>query len=292
MERATADLAEPCLVEGSAALQVEGLSFRYAMTRDRAKTWTLEQLSFQVAVGEILGIVGPNGSGKSSLLKLLAGLLSPHRGTIRLGGRESQRLSQLDIARLVAVVPQEYVQIFPFTVAETVLMGRFPHRKSRFWSVGLGDDTEVDLVRAHEAMSETDVLSLADRLVSDLSGGERQRVIIARALAQEPKILLLDEPTAFLDINHQIEICSLIVRLRAERQLTVVLVSHDLNVASQYCDRVLMLKEGKLCRIGSPDETIRPDVLRIVYGCEVVVDAHPQTGRPRVTMPMGVGSTR
>jgi iron complex transport system ATP-binding protein len=179
--------------------------------------------------------------------------------------------------------------MFPFTVAETVLMGRFPHRKSRFWSVGLGDDTAADLVRAHEAMSETDVLSLADRLVSDLSGGERQRVIIARALAQEPKILLLDEPTAFLDINHQIEICSLIGRLRAERQLTVVLVSHDLNVASQICDRVLMLREGKLCRIGSPDETIRPDVLRIVYGCEVVVDAHPQTGRPRVTMPMGVG---
>jgi iron complex transport system ATP-binding protein len=208
-----------------------------------------------------------------------------------LGGRQTQRLSPLDIARLVAVVPQDYVQIFPFTVAETVLMGRFPHRKSRFWSVGLGDDTEVDLVRAHEAMSETDVLSLADRLVSDLSGGERQRVIIARALAQEPKILLLDEPTAFLDINHQIEICSLIGRLRAERQLTVVLVSHDLNVASQNCDRVLMLKEGKLCRIGSPDETIRSDVLRMVYGCEVVVDAHPQTGRPRVTMPLRVGPT-
>jgi iron complex transport system ATP-binding protein len=286
MERATADLGESWLVEGNAALQVEGLSFRYGTTTDRARTWTLEQLSFHVAVGEILGIVGPNGSGKSSLLKLLAGLLSPHRGTILLGGQQARRLSQLNIARLVAVVPQEYVQIFPFTVAETVLMGRFPHRKSRFWSVGFGDDTEVDLVRAHEAMSETDVLSLADRLVSDLSGGERQRVIIARALAQEPKILLLDEPTAFLDINHQIEICSLIGRLRAERQLTVVLVSHDLNVASQNCDRVLMLKEGKLCRIGSPDETIRPDVLRIVYGCEVVVDAHPQTGRPRVTMPM------
>jgi iron complex transport system ATP-binding protein len=290
MERATADLVESWPIKGSAALQVEGLSFRYGTATDRTRTWTLEQLSFHVAVGEILGIVGPNGSGKSSLLKLLAGLLSPQRGTILLGGQQIQRLSQVDVARLVAVVPQEYVQIFPFTVAETVLMGRFPHRKSRLWSVGLGDDTEADLVRAHEAMKETDVLSLADRLVSDLSGGERQRVIIARALAQEPKILLLDEPTAFLDINHQIEICSLIGRLRAERQLTVVLVSHDLNVASQNCDRVLMLKEGQLCRIGSPNETIRPDVLRMVYGCEVVVDAHPQTGRPRVTMPMEVGS--
>jgi iron complex transport system ATP-binding protein len=208
-----------------------------------------------------------------------------------LGGQPIRQLSQQDIARLVAVVPQEYVQVFPFTVAETVLMGRFPHRKPRFWSMGLGDDTEDDLVCAHQAMIETDVLSLADRLVSDLSGGERQRVIIARALAQEPKILLLDEPTAFLDINHQIEICSLISRLRAERRLTVVLVSHDLNVASQHCDRVLMLKEGKLCRIGSPDDTIRPEVLRMVYGCEVVVDAHPQTGRPRVTMPMRMSPT-
>jgi iron complex transport system ATP-binding protein len=291
MERATVDLAESWLIAESAALQVEGLSFRYRTTTERARTWTLEQLSFQVAAAEILGIVGPNGSGKSSLLKVLAGLLPLDSGTVLLGGRPIRRLSQQDIAQLVAVVPQEYVQVFPFTVAETVLMGRFPHRKPRFWSMGLRDDTENDLIRAHQAMIETDVLSLADRLVSDLSGGERQRVIIARALAQEPKILLLDEPTAFLDINHQIEICSLIGRLRAERRLTVVLVSHDLNVASQHCDRVLMLKEGKLCRIGSPEETIRPDVLRMVYGCEVVVDAHPQTRRPRVTMPMEIGPT-
>ena len=290
MENLFAESVTTWLIGGSPALQAEGLSFRYRTT-EPARAWTLEQLSFQVAAGEILGIVGPNGSGKSTLLKLLAGLLSPQSGTILLGGRSIRQVSQQDIARFVAVVPQEYVQIFPFTVAETVLMGRFPHRKARFWSIGLEADTEADLLRAHEAMTETDVLSLADRLMSDLSGGERQRVIIARALAQEPKILLLDEPTAFLDINHQIEICSLIGRLRAERQLTVVLVSHDLNVASQYCDHVLMLKEGKLCRIGSPAETIRSDVLRSVYGCEVVVDAHPQTGRPRVTMPMKVGPT-
>jgi cobalamin transport system ATP-binding protein len=291
MERAAVELLESWLIAGSSAVQVEGLSFRYRTSAERGRSWTLERLSFQVAKGEILGIVGPNGSGKSSLLKVVAGLLRPDSGTVLLGGHPTRRLSQQDIARLVAVVPQEYVQVFPFTVAETVLMGRFPHRTPRFWSMGLGDDTEDDLVCAHQAMIETDVLSLADRLVSDLSGGERQRVIIARALAQEPKILLLDEPTAFLDINHQIEICSLIGRLRAERRLTVVLVSHDLNVASQHCDRVLMLKEGTLCRIGSPEETIRPDVLRMVYGCEVVVDAHPQTGRPRVTMPMGFGPT-
>jgi iron complex transport system ATP-binding protein len=272
----------------SPAIEVEGLSFRYYTMQGRGRMWTLDHLSFHVDAGEILGIVGPNGSGKSSLLKILSGLLPVGEGDVLLGGISLQKRSQADIARLVAVVPQEYAQVFPFTVAETVLMGRFPHRTVRWWSMGIGDETASDLASAHQAMVDTDVVSLADRLVSDLSGGERQRVVIARALAQEPKILLLDEPTAFLDINHQVEICSLVARLRAERQLTVVLVSHDLNVASQYCDRVLMLKEGGLCRIGSPEETIRPEVLRMVYGCDVVVDAHPQTGRPRVTMPMNM----
>jgi iron complex transport system ATP-binding protein len=277
-----------CLPMEGPAIEVVGLSFRYYTTEGRGRMWTLDHLSFHVDVGEILGIVGPNGSGKSSLLKVLSGLLRADEGDVRLGGLALGKRSQIDVARLLAVVPQEYAQVFSFTVAETVLMGRFPHRTVRWWSMGIGDETANDLACAHQAMIDTDILSLADRLVPDLSGGERQRVMIARALAQEPKILLLDEPTAFLDINHQIEICSLVSRLKAERGLTVVLVSHDLNVASQYCDRVLMLKEGRLCRIGSPDETIRPDVLRMVYGCDVVVDAHPQTGRPRVTMPMNM----
>jgi iron complex transport system ATP-binding protein len=284
----TTDATCSWLPAGCPAIKVEGLSFRYRTTEGRGRVWTLDHLSFHVDAGEILGIVGPNGSGKSSLLKVLARLLPIGEGDVHLGASSIQELSQSDVAKLVAVVPQEYVQIFPFTVAETILMGRFPHRTARWWSMGVGDETSSDLACAHQAMVDTDVVSLADRLVSDLSGGERQRVVIARALAQEPKILLLDEPTAFLDINHQIEICSLVTRLRAERRLTVILVSHDLNVASQYCDRVLMLKEGGLYRIGSPEETIRPDVLRMVYGCEVVVDAHPQTGRPRVTMPMSV----
>ena len=282
------DVTHSGLLTESPAIEVLGLSFQYRTSEGRGRIWTLDHLSFHVDTGEILGIVGPNGSGKTSLLKVLSGLLPAGEGDVRLSGLSLRKRSQTEIARVVAVVPQEYAQVFPFTVAETVLMGRFPHRTTRWWSLGIGDETANDLACAHQSMVDTDVLSLADRLVSDLSGGERQRVMIARALAQEPKILLLDEPTAFLDINHQIEICSLIARLRAERRLTVVLVSHDLNVASQYCDRVLMLKDGGLCRIGSPEETIRPDVLRMLYGCDVVVDAHPQTGRPRVTMPMTV----
>lgn len=282
------DVTHSGLSTESFAIEVLGLSFQYRTSEGRGRMWTLDHLSFHVDTGEILGIVGSNGSGKTSLLKVLSGLLPAGEGDVRLGGLSLRTRSQTDIARVVAVVPQEYAQVFPFTVAETVLMGRFPHRTTRWWSLGIGDETANDLACAHQSMIDTDVLSLVDRLVSDLSGGERQRVMIARALAQEPKILLLDEPTAFLDINHQIEICSLIARLKVERRLTVVLVSHDLNVASQYCDRVLMLKDGALCRIGSPEETIRPDVLRMIYGCDVVVDAHPQTGRPRVTMPMAV----
>ena len=288
MTSETVELKSAWLSTGNCAIEVQQLSFRYRTRDKNGRAWTLDRLSFDVGTGEIFGIVGPNGSGKSSLLKLLAGLMPPTEGHIRLAGQPIAQLSQQDIARVVALVPQDYVQVFPFTVAETVLMGRFPHRPSRLWSLGVGEETEKDLACAHEAMSDTDVLSLADRLVCDLSGGERQRVVIARALAQEPQILLLDEPTAFLDINHQIEICGLTSRLRCERQLTVVLVSHDLNVASQYCDRVLMLKDGRLSWLGSPEDTIKPDVLRKVYGCDVVVDVHPQSGRPRITIPRGI----
>jgi iron complex transport system ATP-binding protein len=265
------------------ALTVEDVSFRYSATQS-GRPWTVERMSFDVAFGEVVGIVGPNGSGKSSLLKLLAGLLRPESGTIRLAGPAINNLTPLAIARILAMVPQEQAQVFPFTVAETVVMGRFPHRQAGWWSMGMEVERGEDLAAAHQAMVETDVVDLADRLVSDVSGGERQRVMIARALAQEPRILLLDEPTAFLDLNHQIELCSLIQRLAKERSLTVVLVSHDLNVASLLCNRLVMVKDGKICAQGTPAETIRPEVLRAVYGCDVVVDSHPQRGVPRVTL--------
>ena len=266
------------------AIAVDQVTFRYGSAQP-SRDWTVDHVSFEVASGEVVGIVGPNGSGKSSLLKLTAGLLRPYSGTIHLEGQAVNELPPTAIAKILALVPQEQAQVFPFTVAETVLMGRFPHRQSGWWGLGVGDEREEDLFAAHRAMAETDVLGLADRLLSDLSGGERQRVIMARALAQEPRILLLDEPTAFLDLNHQIEMCELVQRLTKERSLTVVLVSHDLNVASLLCDRVLMVKVGKIYTGGTPADTIRPDILRKVYGCDVVVDCHPQTGTPRVTLP-------
>lgn len=267
------------------AYDVQSVRFRYRTNESEDAGWVLNRVTFQVDEGEVLGIVGPNGSGKTSLLKLLAKIVSPQQGGLTLFGKNLAVIPQREAARLIAVVPQDSQQLFPFTVAETVLMGRFPHRSQGRWSLGFGWENREDLAVAHEAMATMDMTHLAHRLVTDLSGGERQRAVIARALAQAPKVMLLDEPTAFLDLQHQIEICSVLRRLKEERGLTVVLVSHDLNVASQYCDRVLMLKDGSVFRTGSPQDVMSVDVLREVYGCTVLIDAHPESGLPRITLP-------
>lgn len=273
--------------------QVNQLRFRYAHHQGRAgrevNEWTLNGLTFAVARGETLGIIGPNGSGKTSLLKLLAKVLRPQEGTVHLFGAELGAMSQSAVARLVAYVPQDFQQIFPFTIAEMVLMGRFPHHQSRRFFSGFQWESVEDLERAKQAMDVMDVAHLANRFISDVSGGERQRVIIARALAQEPSVLLLDEPMAFLDLNHQLEICRTLRRLNEERGLTVLVVSHDLNVASQYCDRLILLKEGQMVRLGPPQDVIQPEVLEAVYGCKVLVDRHPDSGLPRVTLPGRIG---
>jgi iron complex transport system ATP-binding protein len=271
---------------GRLAYDVQRLGFAYrrAAGGRAANGWVLKDLAFQVREGEILGVIGPNGSGKTSLLKLLARVLRPVEGMVRLFWRELAGLSQDEVARTVALVPQESQLLFPFTITEMVLMGRFPHQRGRGLA-GFGWEGAEDLRLAQEAMRETDVAHLAHRLVTDVSGGERQRAVIARALTQEPKILLLDEPTAFLDLQHQLEICAILRRLNKERGLTIILVSHDLNLASQYCDRLMLLDNGRVFRLGRPEEVIQPDVLETVYRCRVLVDPHPVSGLPRVTLP-------
>jgi len=267
------------------AYDVRGLYFCYGRPRAQDTRWVLRDVNVHVESGEILGIVGPNGSGKTSLLKLLTRLAAPKQGDIALFGTSLAGLSQEDAARIAAFVPQESAQMFPFTVAETVLMGRFPHRRRTRWNLGFGWEDRDDCAVAAQAMATMDIGHLAPRSVTDLSGGERQRTMIARALAQTPRVLLLDEPTAFLDLQHQIDICSVLRRLKDEHGLTVVIVSHDLNLASQYCDRVVMLKEGAVCSVGTPSEVMRVEVLRAVYGCEVLIDSHPESGLPRITLP-------
>jgi len=267
------------------AYDVQSVRFRYQSRGSDAARWILEDVSFCVQEGEVLGIVGPNGSGKTSLLKVLARLMRPLQGRIDLFGQELASMAQQEVARLVGVVQQDTQQLFPFTVAETVLMGRFPHRPRGRWTGGFGWESREDVTIAEQAMMMVDILHLAHRAVTDLSGGERQRAMIARALAQTPKVLLLDEPTAFLDLQHQVEICSVLLRLKGESRLTVILVSHDLNLVSQYCDQILLLDCGRVVRLGCPEEVIEPEVLESVYRCRVLVDQHPNTGLPRVTLP-------
>ena len=267
------------------AYRVERLTFAYRRSTADADGWALRDLTFEIARGEIVGLIGPNGSGKSSLVKLLARLLTPRGGAVHVNGRPLAELSHLEIARTVALVPQHQPQLFPFTVAEMVLMGRFPHHRTRGSLVGFGWETGEDLRIAEEAMTVMDMTRLAGRSIDDVSGGERQRALIARALAQTPDILLLDEPTTHLDLHHQRDICEALRRLNAGRGLTVVLVSHDLNLASQYCDRLMLLHEGALVRFGPPAQVLQADLIESVYNCRVLVDRHPLSGVPRVTLP-------
>ena len=265
------------------AYALRKVTFRYATRFHDTSGSVLKDLTCSIDSGKILGILGPNGSGKSTLLKLLARVLRPRDGTIELFGNPLSLLSQADMARQVALVPQETLQIFPFTIAEMVMMGRFPHHRG--WGGWHWEDAD-DWKIAHLAMEDLDVAHLGSRLVTDVSGGERQRAVIARALTQQPQVLLLDEPTAFLDLHHQLDIARILRRLNRERGLTVILVSHDLNLASQYCDRLMLLHHGQIVEVGSPREVIRPDLLESVYGCQVLVDRHPQSGLPRVSLPV------
>jgi iron complex transport system ATP-binding protein len=265
------------------AYALREVTFRYATRFHDTSEPVLKDLTCSIDSGKILGILGPNGSGKSTLLKLLARVLRPRDGTIELFGNPLSLLSQADVARRVALVPQETLQIFPFTIAEMVLMGRFPHHRGwGGWHWEDADDWQI----AHLAMEDLDVAHLGSRLVTDVSGGERQRAVIARALTQQPQVLLLDEPTAFLDLHHQLDIARILRRLNRERGLTVILVSHDLNLASQYCDRLMLLHHGHIVEVGSPRDVLRPDLLESVYGCQVLVDRHPQSGLPRVSLPV------
>jgi len=253
-------------------LELERISFKYG------EQWVLQDVTLTVAKGEFFGILGPNGSGKSTLLNLIDGIRLPCEGEIRLKGIAPGKMRRKDVARLVAVVPQEASWVFPLTVEEVVLMGRTPHLGRLVF------ESERDLAVARSAMDATDLLPFASRLIETLSGGERQRVLIARALAQEPEVILLDEPTSSLDIAHQIRTLDLIRSLSRSAGLTVVSVTHDMNLAALYCDRIALLEEGRLHSLGRPGEVITESHIEEVYRVNVAVDHHPLTGLPRVSL--------
>jgi iron complex transport system ATP-binding protein len=242
----------------------------------------LRDVSLSLAKGELLGVVGPNASGKSSLIRAITDVVTPQRGEVWLDGSLVRRLSRRELSLRVAVVPQNPSLPEAFTALEVVLMGRTPH-------LGLlQSERRADWEAVRRALEQTDALDLAERRIGELSGGERQRVVVARALAQEAPLLLLDEPTAHLDVGHQAAVLELLQRLcRSDgadgSPKAVLAVVHDLTLAAQYCDRLAMLSEGRLVALGSPQEVLLPQVVASVYRTQVSVFPHPVTGRPVVT---------
>jgi len=251
------------------AIHTRDLSFAY---KDRG---VLHAVSLSVEKGEMVGILGPNGSGKTTLLRVLSAVLRA-QGEIKLNGRKIATYGRRELSKLFAVVAQESHVNFPYTVAEIVLMGRASYH-SPFALEG-----KKDLEVARASMELTDCLSLSDRYLHELSGGEKQRVMIARALAQEPEILLLDEPSAFLDLKHQVQVFELLHRLNRERVLTIVAALHDLNLAALFFSRLVMLREGKIYRDGSPREVLTEKTIDEVYGIRVRVEADPSGEKPQL----------
>ena len=253
-------------------IEARNVNFSYA-----AKP-VMENVSFVIDEAQIVAVIGPNGSGKTTLLKIINGMLFPVSGQMFVDGKETGRWRRKEIAQKVAIVSQETSLIFPFFAEEIVLMGRFPH----LGSYSFEDKKDYKIIR--ESMEKTDTLSFANRRFSELSAGERQRVLIARALAQEPKILLLDESTVFLDIKHQAQFLALLRQLNLEQKLTVIFVTHDINLAAQNANRIILLDSGKIYAIGNSAEVITAANIKEVYDVDILVDQNPQNGLPRMTL--------
>lgn len=252
-----------------ATLEVQGLAVGYAGRR------VLEDLTFTIRPGEFVGILGANGTGKSTLLKTLARLMPPMAGEIRLDGRSLSAYSARELAVQMALMPQHLPPDEGWTVAEMVGLGRFPHQRG--WGLRTA---EADRLAVDRAIASTQLGDLAARPMSALSGGQRQRAYLARALAQESPFLMLDEPTAHLDLSHQLGFFRLIVDTIAERGTTVVAVLHDLNMAAQFCGRLLVLKEGMLIADGAPETVLEPGLIEEAFGLQTDVRFHPETGKP------------
>ena len=252
-------------------LQVRDIRFSYVEP-------VLKGLSFEVGPGETLAVLGPNGSGKTTLLKTLVGILSPSTGSVSIDGRNLTRASRREAARLIGYVAQESAVRFPLTAMEFVLQGRFAQGRL------VGFESEEDVREAERAMDLTETTSFSSRILSELSGGERQRVMLARALASRPKLLVLDEPVANLDISHQVKMFDLVSRLVAEEGMSAVVVTHNLNLAAEFATAVLLLKSGEVVAFGEPADALREERLRSVFETDLIVDVNPRSRAPRITL--------
>jgi iron complex transport system ATP-binding protein len=258
-------------------LSVEQVSYAYSANPSQAPLFTLEATSFQAKPGEVVAILGPNASGKSTLLKLITGALAPLSGRILLNGFVTHSLTPRTRAQRIAVVQQESLLLFPSRVWEFVLQGRHAHGRS------LRFESDDDLLIAKNALAQVRAADLSDRSMDQISGGEKQRVILARALAQQPLLLLLDEPTLHLDIAAQVDLLHTLRRLAAENRYTVVVVTHELNLAAEYADQVVLMQRGRCLRVGPPSSIYQRELLEQVFQTPLTVELGP-SGRPRVTV--------
>ena len=258
-------------------LSVEQVSYAYSANPSQAPLFTLEATSFQAKPGEVVAILGPNASGKSTLLKLITGALAPLSGRILLNGFVTHSLTPRTRAQRIAVVQQESLLLFPSRVWEFVLQGRHAHGRS------LRFESDDDVLIAKNALAQVGAADLSDRSMGQISGGEKQRVILARALAQQPLLLLLDEPTLHLDIAAQVDLLHTLRRLAAENRYTVIVVTHELNLAAEYADQVVLMQRGRCLRVGPPSSIYQRELLEQVFQTPLTVELGP-SGRPRVTV--------
>lgn len=258
--------------ENSALLSVHGITVAYAAQP------ILRDVSFDVQRGDLVVVLGPNGAGKTTLLRTIAKAVSPKLGTVLLDGHDISTIPTRDLMRTVSVVPQFEGSVFSFTVQDIVAMGRTPHVPP------FAPLSQRDRQIVREAMEATDVWELRDRLFTELSGGEQRRVLIAKALAQEPQLLLLDEPTANLDLHYQLEVVELIQRLNKEKGITVLAVLHDLNLAAMLGQRFILMRQGQIYAMGDADEVLTTQNIQQVYGVPVIVTRHPLNGKPIILL--------
>jgi iron complex transport system ATP-binding protein len=251
-------------------IRVSNASFGYG------RTFHLQNLSFEMHKGAFWGVIGPNGSGKSTLLKLISKVFKPEAGTIEVDGRNLKSYALTDLAKKMAVVGSEAQFSFPYLVQDVVLMGRIPF-------VGrLSVHTEQDDQIVDSAMRKTETWSYRDRYIHELSSGERQRVLLARALAQEPEILLLDEPTAHLDLHYEVEIFQILQALNEKEHLTILTVSHNLNLMAEFCHNLILMEAGKCRNVGKPAEILTSEILRAVFRIDCRIEANPFSKSPAI----------
>ncbi|GAB4372699.1 MAG: hypothetical protein Kow00128_21660 [Deltaproteobacteria bacterium] len=252
-------------------LSVGNLYFRYG------ERTVLSGVTLDLREGEVAVLLGPNGAGKSTLLRICSGLLSPESGEVRVAGLRPDRADRREMARTLSVVGQELPVEFPMSVEEFVTLGRFPHHGF------FGSPTAVDREHVERALERTGLVALRDRGLGEISAGERQRAAVARGIAQGAKVMLLDEPTAYLDIYHRVAFYEIVTELARTGGIGALVASHDLSLCAEYADRIVLLAEGRVLSAGRPGEVLTPERIRAAYGVEAVCDRNPETGSVRVT---------